>query len=436
MYGLIQKHKRLFVIIVAIASVSFIFWMFSAGDIRDMFFPKRCVATVNGSCITMREFRFELLNYIDLLEKEELREFIKRQVAYALVSRELLYQTAVKNGIVTSDKEVAEVIKNDKTFHENGRFSIEKYRDFIERTGITPEEYEEILRKRLTVQKLLKVIEHGTYVSDKEIEVQKRISGTKFYGKAYLITKENIKANIEITEEEMRKYYEETREAFREKPRKVYLLGEFKDRETAFKVYKEVRKKGGLERLKRFEEIPEDVPSEVKREYENLSEKDPFTVIKVKDTYYVLGIMEEEGRQRTFEEVKEEIRSILLDRKKEEMLEKVAEEVVKKLRENRNVDIKPLIFSDSTVDEMLRLFNVSQDEVIKLVFSDEKIFGPYRLSNSYVVLLIDERKFEDRDLGKDVINSMLSAKRDDLTDRFLEVLWNKADININEEFLK
>ncbi|MDQ7083020.1 MAG: hypothetical protein Q9N34_08845 [Aquificota bacterium] len=65
-----------------------------------MFGLKRCVADVEGSCITLREFRYELLKYANLMEKEDLRSIVKRQVLYSLVNREALYIKALRLGIV------------------------------------------------------------------------------------------------------------------------------------------------------------------------------------------------------------------------------------------------------------------------------------------------------------------------------------------------
>ncbi|MDQ7083019.1 MAG: hypothetical protein Q9N34_08840 [Aquificota bacterium] len=50
----------------------------------------------------------------------------------------------------------------------------------FERIAISPAEYETYLKKSLTVSKLIKFIEMGTYLTDREIEFQERILASRF----------------------------------------------------------------------------------------------------------------------------------------------------------------------------------------------------------------------------------------------------------------
>ncbi|HID65665.1 MAG TPA: formiminotransferase, partial [Aquificaceae bacterium] len=215
MFGFIQKHKRLGIFLIALASFSFLFWMFSVSDVKQMFAGSSCVATVKNECITIREYRFELLKYANLLENANFRPVVKRLVLNSLITREVLYQKAKELGWFVSDEEIIESIKNNKLFKEEGKFSLKKYKEVLNRFNLTPEEYEEILRKSLMALKVMNFINYGVYVLPDEIEIQKVFRIAYFDGKLYLISSKDVKVDYEPTEQEIRKYYEENKENYK-----------------------------------------------------------------------------------------------------------------------------------------------------------------------------------------------------------------------------
>ncbi|MGB9873426.1 MAG: SurA N-terminal domain-containing protein, partial [Hydrogenobacter sp.] len=203
MYALIQKHKTLAVLIVALASGAFFLWLFFTGSIRDITsVGKKCVAEVNGSCITLREYRRELLRFSNIQNKE-LEEIIKKQVIDNLITQELLYQKAKSLGYSASDEEVISVIKSDPTFQEGGSFSASKYKELLSRLGLVPEEYEDYIRKMLTIQKLLALVSNGVYLSDKEKEVNLAVQSTLLSGRLYILTPSDVELSYNPTQEEI-----------------------------------------------------------------------------------------------------------------------------------------------------------------------------------------------------------------------------------------
>ena len=439
MYAIIQRHKRLAAIIIAVASVSFLFWMFSVADVKQMFGLKRCVASVNGSCITLRDYRHELLRYSDLLENEKLRNVIKRQVLYSLISREALYQKARSLGIVASTKEVVESIKNDRSFFEGGKFSLDKYRNTLRRIGLTPEEYEEDLKKRLTVRKLLNFISLGVYLTDREEEFQKRIMSARFYGKVYLISPSSLKISYRPKEEELKDFYKRNRELFYTKEKKIYRIWKTEDKKEAHRIYGEVKKgklpKGG----EVLENLPNGLPESVRKELGKLKIAEPYSITKVGNTYYILFLEKEEPRRlRPFEEVKEEVKRRFLEEKRKELARIEAEKVRKLLEEGKKVDYRSLKFDGSSVSEFITLFRIPQKEMLRLIFSKERVFGPYRTAGGYAVVYIERREFKPEKVKEEekLKENLLTAKRRDLINLFIDKVVKNSDIKVNEDFLK
>ena len=438
MYAIIQRHKRLAAIIIAVASLSFLFWMFSVADIQQMFGLKRCAAEVNGECITLREFRYELLRYSDLLEKEDLRGVVKRQVLYSLISREVLYQKAIELGIRASDTEVAEAIKRDPNFSRDGKFDIGMYKEALERVGLTPSEYESYLKKQLTVRRLINLISKLVYLTDREREFQERILSTRFEGKVYLISPKSVSLDYKPSAEDLERYYRENKEKFLTPEKKVYLVWETEDKKKAHSIYSSL-KKGKVPEGGREVKDPSVLPKDLSKEIGRLSKEDRVTITKVRGTYYVLYLKDIEPRKiRPFSEVKEEIEEILKKSRMDELLEKKAWEIREKLEKGERVDVKPLEFENSSVEEFITLFKIRGDDTLRLVFSKDRVFGPYRTVNGYAVIYVETRKLSPElvknrsDMEKDLIR----AKEDALVNMYVEKLVEEAKIKINEEYLR
>ncbi|WP_457600181.1 peptidylprolyl isomerase [Hydrogenivirga sp.] len=437
MYGLIQKHKRIAAIIIAVASLSFLFWMFSVSDIRQMFGLQRCVAVVGDYCITPREFMHELRRYQELLDKPELRKLIRRQVLYGLVNREVLYQKAKEVGLVASDREVADVIKSDKSFHKDGRFSIELYRETIERTGMTPEEYEVYLKKILSIRKLFSFLERGTYLSDKEIDFQIRILSARFSGRAYLFSPSSIKVSYKPSLEELKKFYSENKDRFSLPPTRRFRVWEIEDKGKAHSLYRGLKEGKIPEGGKPYTEA--ELPKELSSRAKSLKIEDPVTLTKVGGKYYVLFLEKfEPSRVKSFKESIKEIENLLVERRKAELVERKAREAVEALKKGRSVGGKPVRFDNSTVEEFITLFKIRGDEVLKLVFSREKVFGPYPTAGGYAVLYIDRRSFDTGKVKnlKELRESLMKAKLDSLINMFTDRLLDRSDVRINEEYLR
>ena len=83
-----------------------------------------------------------------------------------------LLEVARRNGIEATDSEVAQAIRNDRSFQQNGQFSFAAYKALLRDNGLSPERFEEFLKRRLTAMKVAGTVLSGSasWASPMEIE--------------------------------------------------------------------------------------------------------------------------------------------------------------------------------------------------------------------------------------------------------------------------
>ena len=430
MFGLIHKHKKIAIAFIAVASFSFLFWMFTVSDIRQMLSGNPCVATVKGECITLREFRFELLKFSGLLDREGMREIVKNFVLSSLITREVLYLKAKELGLYVSDEEILEEIKNKEEFKEGGKFSPKKYREVLQRINLTPEEYEEILRKSLMALKVSNLIEFGTYVLPEELDLQKKIEGALISGKLYLIREKDVKISYEPTEEEIRDYYERHKDEFREESKKLYYAWAVKEKNKVKEIYQSI-KQG---------RIPEghiSPPEKFGETLEKLKEGE-VKILKDKETYYILyykGI--KEGRLKSLEEVKQDIKKRLIEEKKKEKLKEFAETLMAKVKEGKEIEIKPIKFERESLEELKRVMNLGNRDILLILFGRDKVKGVYRVFGGYGILVVETVEYKN--LGskelENIKKKIKETKSEDLTRLLVDSLVKRYGVKVNKELL-
>ncbi len=440
MYVLLQKHKTLVAAIVALASGAFFLWLFFAGSARDILsVGKKCVAEVNGSCINLRDYRREMLRFSNI-QNREMEETIKKQVLENLIVQELLYQKAKSLGFLASDDEVVKVIKSDPTFQEKGFFSFSKYKELLSRIGLTPEEYEEYIRKMLTVQKLLTLISNGVYMSEKEEKVNMLVQSTLLSGKLYILTPESI--NYKPTKEEILSFYEKNKDMFRSHQRRIVRVWTEKNKLKVEELYKDIKNGKEVGGYKEYT-LPDEegkMSRTLLSEVSRLTDKNRISLTKEGEDYVLVYLYRlEPAGIKSFEEVSGQIEDMLVNRKRVEMLKDEAQRVYTELKSRKEVkNVRVLNFNDTPAEQIVNVARVGQDQLIGFLLSKERVFGPYELQQGYGVFLITERKQKRMDkeqmekLSKDILN----VKSNAVVNYFIESLLRKAKIKVNEEVIK
>ena len=197
-------------------------------------------AVVNGREIPIMEFRREYVNQLQYLRSQgqPVSEAMARQfglpqsVLDRMVNTELLAQAAERHGVKASDEEILKILRNRPDFQKDGQFDYGTYqqmlRDYYRQT---PADFEEDIRRQLTAQKMMGMVQSGAVVSDDEVRArfdkegnQARIVFARFLPTMYADkvpapSAADLAAYRQAHEKDIKEYYEANRFVYQQPER-------------------------------------------------------------------------------------------------------------------------------------------------------------------------------------------------------------------------
>ena len=126
---------------MGIIIIPFVFWgmgdVFRGGN-------QNVIATVESEKISTQEF----MNYLRQinLNDEQIKNLPKTDLVEKILSqyigRKVMALEIEKNGVVINDNALRNIIKNDKLFYKDNKFSRTEYEKFLIKSGITAPQFE------------------------------------------------------------------------------------------------------------------------------------------------------------------------------------------------------------------------------------------------------------------------------------------------------
>ncbi len=152
-------------------------------------------------------------------------QMLKKRALEGLIQRELLLQAAESEGMLISDQLLNAQLRAVPAFQENGRFSEDKYKQFLRMQGQAPAEFEHHTRRMLTAEQLVDGLSQTEFVTSDEVAQAYRLQDQKRDFSYLIVAAEPYKANAEISDEQIQQYYDEHSEDFvtPERVRLAYL---------------------------------------------------------------------------------------------------------------------------------------------------------------------------------------------------------------------
>ena len=235
-----------------------------------------------------------------------------------------MLEAARRNGLEATDAEVAKAIRSDRSFQKNGQFSFALYQGLLRENSLTPERFEEFLKRRLTMSK---IAESGAgsavWASPMEVEQAVNDMTDSFTVKVARFTEDKKEADaVKLDEEGLKKWYDEHAKSL-ELPERIKLrmvafdatdtnvLAKMVVSEDALRDHYDVTvdkytstDTNGVETVKKFEEVRDLVDKEVRQ-----VEAVEYFVTNLNSRVY--GVKAAEGKSRLDEIAAEEGRKVV-----------------------------------------------------------------------------------------------------------------------------
>jgi hypothetical protein len=159
MLKFMRKHAKFFYFFFFLIIISFVF--FYVGPIDKS--QNLIAVKVNGDKIYAEEYwrTFENLRryYSEKTTIDETMEKrLKEEALNALIDERILWKMADEFGIEISDREVEDAVVTNPVFMQNGVFNKDLYIRILRQNRLTPEMYEQSLRRTLRIAKLRNII--------------------------------------------------------------------------------------------------------------------------------------------------------------------------------------------------------------------------------------------------------------------------------------
>ena len=136
-----------------------------------------------------------------------------------------ILESADRNGIYATDSEVARAIKSDRSFQQNGQFSFALYQALLRSRSLVPERFEEYLKRRITMSKVVGTGVVGSSVWASPMEVEQAVNDMTdvFTVKVARFTQDKKDADaVKLDDDGLKKWYDDNAKSL-ELPERVKL---------------------------------------------------------------------------------------------------------------------------------------------------------------------------------------------------------------------
>lgn len=199
--------------IVILISVPFALW-----GINQYFTPVSdlSVAKVNGTEIELREFQQAVQDQRARLRQmlgPELADsiddvLVRQQTLDRLIGEQLLLQAAAESGMRVGDAQLAIEIQSQQIFRSDGRFSPERYQNFLRQQGYSPGGFEQMMRQGLISGQVSNGLMSSAFVTDAELARMRSLQGQNRSFRTLEVPVSRF-MDVTVSDEAVARHYEE-----------------------------------------------------------------------------------------------------------------------------------------------------------------------------------------------------------------------------------
>jgi len=326
---------------------------------------QRVLAIVNGEAITLQEYFSTLENlkqrYGNLMALQEIDvKKLEKLTLDSLIEHCLLLQEAEKRDIRVKEEDIIKTIRSFPMFrNEKGEFDRGRFEQITAQYPLRT--WQDSVEDQIKIDRLKRMITRNAKVSDEDVGSYYKQNFGEVKVKYLFIDPEEFKAEVELSDEEIKNFYEAQKQQFKEGPKvKIeYLLLKLNDID---------------------DRIVDVSPSEMEDYYKEWTETDTQTL--------------------PFSEMKETIETTLKKKKKEKLAKEQAFRLSLKLLDQE--DWKSFALKEGLLYQRTAFFS-AEDEIEGIGYSPEvqreafsltleEVSDPLKVEQGYIVFRIVDKK--------------------------------------------
>ncbi|WP_312950122.1 peptidylprolyl isomerase [Superficieibacter sp.] len=183
-------------------------------------------AKVNGQEIGRQQFENAVANernerqermkeqFSELASNESYIKDMRRQVLNRMIDQMLLDQYARELGLGISDDQVKKAIFATQAFQENGQFSNERYVQLVNRMGMSPDQYAQLLRNQLLTQQLINAVAGTDFILPGETDQLAALVAQQRVVRQAVIDVNALAAKQQVSDAEIQAAYDQNKDRF------------------------------------------------------------------------------------------------------------------------------------------------------------------------------------------------------------------------------
>ncbi len=133
---------------------------------------------------------------------------MKRQALEQIVSRTLIRQESAKHGYRASNQEVFDTIANIGAFQKDGKFDVATYEKLLVAQRRNKSDFEAEIRESISNQQFSQALSKAAFLPVNELTRYGKLENQTRSIESYTLKKEAFKPEIEVSEDELKSYYD------------------------------------------------------------------------------------------------------------------------------------------------------------------------------------------------------------------------------------
>ena len=179
------------------------------------------VASIDDDEISKEEFLAEFNPQKRRLQKKLAEKYdtdfdavLKQSIVNQMIDRRLLDQLAQSMSHATSGSELNAIIQTNDLFQDEGRFSLEKYKNLLRLNGYTPSEYESVRSKELTQNQIKYNLLDSAFMLPSQLEKLQNLNDQQREFSYIKLNADDYTAKVNVDKKSVEDYYNNQKESF------------------------------------------------------------------------------------------------------------------------------------------------------------------------------------------------------------------------------